>query len=174
MGGAAFFLIVLWGGGQPATATAFTISPASGSGYVGSASPAFTVAPNATLNSNETVTLSDSASGTFTPSSLSFLSGSASGQTFTYTPSAAGTFTLTATPAPSLGVPPTATYTATLAPVPVVIVPPVVVIVPPPVIVDDDTLQAIISLWVGATITTPSVMVDDDTLTAIRNFWRQA
>ena len=65
-------------------------------GIKGLPSTNFTITPSSAVS--DTITLSDGASGVFTPSSLTFAS-SSTPQTFTYTPSAVGTFTLTFTSA---------------------------------------------------------------------------
>lgn len=79
------------------TATAYTLTGPT-SGTVGVASSNFTVTPNGALSGNDTVSLSDGANGgTFSPTSLSFTSGSSAAQTFTYTPASTGTKSISAT-----------------------------------------------------------------------------
>jgi len=89
-------------------------------GQVNVASTNFTVTPiGGTCAVQEVVTMDDGGvGGTFTPATLTFVAGSAAGQTFTYTPSTVGARTITATPVPALGTPPTALYTSTAVPVP--------------------------------------------------------
>lgn len=80
-----------------ASASNFTLTPSSQSTTVGTATSSYTVTLNGATASTETITLSDGgAGGTFTPSSLTFLTTDPLSKVFTYTPSAAGTQTLTA------------------------------------------------------------------------------
>ncbi len=104
-------------------ATAFLLSGPS-QGPIGVPSTPFTLIPDGPLASGEVVTLSDNAAGgTFTPSTLTFLIGSSTGQTFTYTPAVLGTISILTSPSPTLGTPPSATYTSTGLPLSIVPIP---------------------------------------------------
>ena len=83
-----------------ATATDFTISPSTQTTSPSVATGNYSVALNGGLTATETFALSDGGhGGTFTPSSLTFLSTDPLSKNFAYTPSgsASGTITLTAT-----------------------------------------------------------------------------
>ncbi len=95
-------------------ATAFTLTgPATVTVF---AATVFTLAPNGPVASTEVVTLSDSgAGGTFSQNPITFTIGSSAAQTFTYTPIIFGSITILTSPSPTLGTPPSLTFTSGLA-----------------------------------------------------------
>lgn len=97
---------------QTTTATTYTLTGPS-SGPVGAASANFTVTPNANVSANVVVTPSDGgAGGSFTPTTVTFASGTSTAQTFKYTPASAGAKTISTTNNGGLTDPSSVTYTA--------------------------------------------------------------
>ena len=94
-----------------AAASAITVTGPT-SGPAGVVSSGFTASVNGSLASNVVLTPSDNgAGGTFTPSTVTFASGSTpANQTFTYTPAASGTVTISFTNNGSLTNPSNITY----------------------------------------------------------------
>lgn len=98
-----------------AAATAYTFAGPT-TGRTGVASTQFTVTPNGSVTSNTIVTPHSTGTGTFSPTTVTFLAGTTTALTFVYTPTTSTTATLSVTNNGGLTNPGNLTYVSTAVP----------------------------------------------------------